>query len=91
MKQPGFNGKYPIGRFFFVAHLYPIPSMGLVYLPCIYHKNQQSRWWFQIFFNVHPYLVKISHLKYFSEGLKPPTSVWYIYHTFAIKINHSCR
>ena len=62
MKQPGFNGKYPIGRFFFVAHLYPIPSMGLVDLSYIYHKNQPSRWWFQIFFNVHPYLVKISNL-----------------------------
>ena len=33
-----------------------------------------SRWWFQIFLHVHPYLGKIPIDESFSNGLKPPTS-----------------
>ena len=34
-----------------------------------------TRWWFQIFFYVHPYLGKMNPFwrAYFSKGLKPPT------------------
>ena len=47
----------------------------------ILFKNEctsRTRWWFQIFFEFHPYLGKMNPFwrAYFSRGLKPPTSVY---------------
>ena len=40
-----------------------------------------TRWWFQWFFYLHPYLGKLSNLTFFSDGLKPPTR-WPAHHDF---------